>query len=517
MIIFSELIKDENEIKDFLIQSNELKNLQNSQTKISLITNNTKKIVDNCIFFVINENSLKYFLNDFKNQDLLCIICDFTLKNNTLFDDVKKKCNKIILSQNINIRQLYCKFIINFYKLNRFPLKICAITGTNGKSSTAFFYKQLCNFIGLKSCSIGTIGIYSDDEDYKELSLTTPDISELSEIIVSKAKNKIFDIAIEASSHGLEQYRIDCLPIEVAGFTNFTQDHLDYHKNMENYWDAKKRLFEDFGIRKIVINNDDEKSIKIKEICAEHGFEYITYGIKNESDINLLNYEINDDFSSSLEIDILDKKYNFKSNLIGEFQIYNLMLAIGMILFTHRQKFELIFFPDGGGDLRDLKSPPGRMEMIKINNDSIGIIDYAHTPDALKKLLTSIKNSFPENKKKIILIFGCGGDRDKEKRKIMGQIAEQYSDLIIITDDNPRNENSKSIRDDIISGISNKEKIIEIEDRKTAIQYGVDFAIKNKYQLIIAGKGHENTQTIGDKKYKFNDKEILIHFIKNLY
>ena len=151
--------------------------------------------------------------------------------------------------------------------------------------------------------------------------------------------------------------------------------------------------------------------------------------------------------------------------------------------------------------------------MIKINENSVGIIDYAHTPDALEKLLTNIKDSFPQNKQKIVLVFGCGGDRDKEKRKMMGEIAERYSDFIIITDDNPRNEDPKSIRDEIISGILDEKKFTEISDRKDAIKYGLDFAIKNKYQLIIAGKGHENSQTIGDIKYKFNDKESLIELV----
>ena len=512
MIIFSELIAD-NDVDNSLISSSELEVLKNSSIKINYITNNTKEISDDSIFFAINSKSLQYFVNDFKDQNLFCIICDFELKSDPLLNAIYAKFNKIIFSQHINIRKLYCNVVANFYKLNQFPLKICAITGTNGKSSTAFFYKQLCNFIGLKACSVGTIGIYSDDEDHKELPLTTPDISELSDIINQKARNNIFDIAIEASSHGLEQYRIDGLPIEVAGFTNFTQDHLDYHESMENYWLSKEKLFTNFGIKKIVINNDDRKSLRIKQICAELGLEYITYGVKNESGINLLDYKMNDDFSSSLEIEILDKKYNFKANLIGEFQIYNLMLAIGMILFTHKDKFELIFFPDGGGDLRDLQAPPGRIEMIKINENSVGIIDYAHTPDALEKLLTNIKDSFPQNKQKIVLVFGCGGDRDKEKRKMMGEIAERYSDFIIITDDNPRNEDPKSIRDEIISGILDEKKFTEISDRKDAIKYGLDFAIKNKYQLIIAGKGHENSQTIGDIKYKFNDKESLIELV----
>ncbi len=509
MIHFSQLIKN---IDNFFIKSNAFNELHQSNIDIPLITNNSKEIIDNGIFFAINENSFKYLLNDIKNTKLFCIIADVQFQNHDLLIQLGQN-TQIIFIQNINIRKIYGEFICTFYQLDQFPLKICAITGTNGKSSTAFFYKQLCNFINLQSCSIGTIGIYSDDEEYKELSLTTPDIGELSKIISQKAKNKIYDIAIEASSHGLDQYRIDGIKIEVAGFTNFSQDHLDYHKSMDDYWLAKKRLFTELNIKKIAFNDDDKKANEICEICKTNSCEYITYGKSKNSDIQLLNSYIDENFRNIIEMKIFNQKYKLSTHLIGEFQIYNLMLATGMLFLSHKDDIGKLFpqKSDGEINLLGLKSPPGRMEMTKINQGSIAIIDYAHSPDALQTLLINIKNTFID--KKILLIFGCGGNRDKEKRRIMGEIAENLADFIVITDDNPRHEEPHAIRNEILSGIANTDNTKEIEDRREAIKFGLNFSITNNYILVIAGKGHENYQIIGDKKIEFNDKNVLLELI----
>jgi UDP-N-acetylmuramoyl-L-alanyl-D-glutamate--2,6-diaminopimelate ligase len=501
-----------NNYKKYLVNPEEiLQDILN--TKITNITNNSKQIKQNGIFFVINENSLKYIQTVLAIKPLL-IISDISFKEHKIIQDTVSSGNIVIFSQNINIRKLYGLFVTIFYDFKKFPLKIVAITGTNGKSSSTFFYKQLCNFAGLKSCSIGTIGIYSDDEiKYQENQLTAPDISDLCEIIYQKASKGIFDIAIEASSHGLDQYRLDGVPLEVAGFTNFTQDHLDYHKTMDSYWDAKKRLFAEIVDRnkKIVINNDDEKSIDIKNICFERGIQYITIGIKNESDIQILDYQLTDNLTYKISINIFDKQYSTEIKTLGEFQLYNLIIAIACFHCTHPDKIELLFFKDGGGDLKNLQAPPGRMDIIYLQNNSIAIIDYAHTPDALENLLISSRKLL-KNDEKLLLVFGCGGDRDKEKRVIMGKIASKYSDFIILTDDNPRNENPDDIRKEISDGIENNNVFLEIGDRKNAIQKAIFLA--NQYKIIvIAGKGHEKKQIIGDNIIDFDDKEILLQII----
>jgi UDP-N-acetylmuramoyl-L-alanyl-D-glutamate--2,6-diaminopimelate ligase len=403
---------------------------------------------------------------------------------------------------------------VNFYKLEEFPLHIVAITGTNGKSSTAFFYKQICNFSGLKACSIGTIGVYSDDDEHKELKLTTPDISELCEIIRSKACNGIYDIAIEASSHGLDQYRIDGLPIESAGFTNFSHDHLDYHNTIDKYWQAKSRLFYDVidNENSIVINNDDPKALEIKNICLERGINYTTYGIKNESDIQITEYSINNNFTYYVKINIFEKSYCFTLKILGEFQLYNLMLAIGLFNETHPERVEFVFFPDGGGEINELIAPPGRMEVLQSDkeNDYIVVLDYAHTTDALENLMLSVKQ-FSKNKK-ILLVFGCGGDRDKEKRPQMGKIAKKYADFIILTDDNPRNENPDSIRLEVKNGINDFTNYLEIPDRKNAIKTAIQMNYEYKI-IVIAGKGHEKKQIINKIEYDFDDKEVAKSFM----
>ena len=242
MISCSDLIKTS---IDFLVDTSGILK-ENAEKEISLVTNDSRKTIKNSIFFAVNENAFKYLKDVFEKKPLFVVIDISFIDNQEVKEFLSSDYGQyIVFSQDINIRKLYGIFVVNFYQLNKFPLEIVAITGTNGKSSTAFFYKQICNFSGLKACSIGTIGIYSDDEEYKPLNLTTPDISELSEIIHEKACNDIYDISIEASSHGLDQYRVDGLPITAVGFTNFSHDHLDYHKTIEHYWDAKSRLFKD--------------------------------------------------------------------------------------------------------------------------------------------------------------------------------------------------------------------------------------------------------------------------------
>ena len=513
MISCSDLVKTS---IDFLLDTSEILE-ENAEKEISLVTNDSRKTIKNSIFFAVNENAFKYLKDVFEKKPLFVVIDISFIENQEIKEFLSSDYGKyIVFSQNINIRKLYGIFVVNFYQLSEFQLDIVAVTGTNGKSSTAFFYKQICNFSGLKACSIGTIGIYSDDKEYKELKLTTPDISELSEILYEKACNKIYDIAIEASSHGLDQYRVDGLPITAVGFTNFSHDHLDYHKTIGDYWNAKSRLFEDvIDVNCIVvINNDDEKALEIKDICLERGLHYITYGIKNESDIQIEEYSLRKNFTYKIKINIFEKHYWFELKVLGEFQLYNLMLAIGLFHSTHPDRMEFVFFPDGGGEISELVAPPGRMEIIQHdeNQDYIVIIDYAHTPDALENLMISIKQ-FSENKK-ILTVFGCGGDRDKNKRPKMGEIASKYSDYIILTDDNPRSENPDSIRSEIKYGMTDYKNFLEIQDRRNAIKKAIEMSDEYKI-IVIAGKGHEKKQIINGVEYDFDDKEIASNFMKN--
>ena len=506
MIYCSELLENFNE---YLIDSYKVfEKIKDPQ--IYDVSDNSKKIKNKGIFFAINSKALTY-LDEVIQIGVRCVIVDLSLRN----DDVIKRClenpeHKIIFCHNIEIRRLYALIVSRFYNLSSYELKIIAITGTNGKSSSTFFYKQLCSFAGLRACSIGTIGIYSDDaKKYENSSLTSPNASDISKILYEKASSGIFDFAIEASSHGLDQYRLDGIPLEAVAFTNFSHDHLDYHENIENYWKAKKRLFEDLIMpdKKIVVNNDDKKSFEIKKICLNRGIQYITFGIKNESDVQILSHQLEKNYKQYVEMKVFEKKYFFNINILGEFQLYNIATAVALFCCVHPDKIDFLFCEDGNGDLQKLEAPPGRMESINIDNDNntLVIIDYAHTPDALENLLITTRKLLNQSEK-LLLVFGCGGNRDKEKRSIMGQIAEKYADFIILTDDNPRDEDADTIRSSILAGIINQEKVRQIKDREEAIRNSIESTHKI---IVIAGKGHENTQIFKDHTINFSDRDVV--------
>lgn len=462
--------------------------------EVNNITNDSRKVQVNSIFFLLNPANEKYIAEVVAKGGYY-----IASENQNLIQ------KNVIICHNIPIRKLYSLFIAEFYRLNKLPLKICAVTGTNGKSSVCFFYKQLCNLFYLKAATIGTIGVYSDDIPHQELSLTTPDAEDLYKIIYDRAQNKIYDIVIEASSHGLDQYRLDGLPIAAIAFTNFTHDHLDYHQNLENYWQAKARIFNEIATDKtaIIINYDDPKSEEILKICCEKQLPYFTYGQSNRCDIQIIDYTIDYNFTGTVTLKIFNKIYRFPTNLFGKFQIYNLAASIGLLIANYPNNYHKVFTK-----INLMKSPPGRMEVIKSKNGLV-IIDYAHSPDALKTALSAIKTHL--SSMKLIVVFGCGGDRDKEKRPKMGEIATNYSDLAIITDDNPRSEDPAEIRKEIINGTKSN-KLKEIADRYEAIKYAI--SLMDGYPIIlIAGKGHENKQIIGQDIYEFNDYEVAKNLI----
>lgn len=374
------------------------------------------------------------------------------------------------------------------------PKKISAITGTNGKTSTAEFCRQILRFNNIKAASIGTLGTIIDDYKYQEC-LTTPDTLSIHKILYELVKSNITDVVIEASSHALSQYRLNELDISNGLWTNFSQDHLDYHHTLDNYFKAKCKLMD--LVKDNFIYNADDKKINdyMNSITSK---KLVSFGDQGK-DLKIL--EILRDKNGMLNLKILffGKQYEIPTNLSTKFQIYNLIAAI-LISYFHGCKENEIF-----QQLNHLKTPIGRMDLIqKLGNRKI-FIDFAHTPDGLEKALLELVEI---RKNKILLVFGCGGDRDPQKRSIMGKIAKKFADIIIVTDDNPRTENPKAIRKEILSGISDA---IEIPDREEAIIYAIK-KMEPDDILLIAGKGHENFQIIGDKKIPFNDKKIAEDF-----
>lgn len=386
------------------------------------------------------------------------------------------------------------KYIVDNYKDIVNKLDIIGVTGTNGKTTTCFLTYQMLNKLGIKTAYIGTIGFYVENEVY-ELPNTTPEITEIYSMLTTALEKGCKAVVMEVSSHALSFKRVEGLSFTIEAFTNLTEDHLDYHKTMENYLKAKLLILDylkDTGT--IIVNNDDEYGKYFKKK------NYKTIGF-TKSDYEVISYESTDS-GTIINFKYHEKNLNVTTNLRGKFNVYNYMTALAIIN-TYGIDIQKIF------DItKDVFPPKGRCEQIKVR-DAEAVIDYAHTPDAVEKII----NSFLENKKgKIITIVGCGGDRDPKKRPIMGNVATQKSDYVIFTNDNPRTEDPKIIMDNIISGV-HKTNYEIIFDRKEAINKGLEMLNKND-TLLILGKGHEDYQIIGHEKHHLDDKEIVLDYLK---
>ncbi len=366
-------------------------------------------------------------------------------------------------------------------------LKLIGVTGTNGKTTTCFLCHEYLNKHGKKCGYIGTIGFYINDF-IRPLSNTTPDVLEIYNMLLECIKENCEYVVMEVSSHSLSYNRLGNLMFDYVVFTNLTEEHLDYHKTMENYALDKQKLF--YKLKNngfALINNDDEYS---KYFILEHN-NNITYGKGN------CDYKINSIKMNSKETSFYLNDNLYKMNLLGEYNVYNMSIVIILM-----SKIFNDFI-----DVSTLTAPVGRLETI-YDKGRIIMIDYAHTPDAVEKVLNNVKNIASG---RIITIIGCGGDRDKYKRPIMGKIASDISDVCIFTSDNPRNENPMNIINDMLEGITKKNVKVE-ESRREALNMGLHICKKNDI-LLVLGKGHENYQIIGNKKYPFNDKKIIKELI----
>ena len=362
-------------------------------------------------------------------------------------------------------------------------VKLIGVTGTNGKTSVSLFISQLLELSNVKTGVIGTLGISYLDINTRN---TTPDIFTIYKTLEHFAKINIEIAVIEVSSHALIQNRIAGLTLEQAIFTNLTQDHLDYHKDMKQYRAAKGKLFSDYSTQSVIVNRDDENHPYFIEIASSN--KTSTYGLDDFTSITA---------SANGFICNLNNCV-FELPLLGRFNLSNTLAAFASLKSLGLSDDSII------PELTKLKPPAGRMEKLKSNDIWI---DYAHTPDALSNALETIKSHCPKSKLRVI--FGCGGDRDQGKRAKMGKIASELADSIILTNDNPRSESPESITDDILDGINSEIDIQIIHDRGTAIKTAVTTLRKDEC-LLIAGKGHETTQTIGDKVLIFNDKKAVL-------
>lgn len=386
-------------------------------------------------------------------------------------------------------------YISDTYAKEINEMNIIGVTGTNGKTTTAYLTYQILNALGSKTAYIGTIGFYLPDEDFIELPNTTPNILDLYELLLTAKEKGCKNVMMEVSSHALHQERVKGITYKVAAFTNLTQDHLDYHVTMENYLEAKKLILKQLN-GPMIVNMDDPYGVKWLDYSNTH-----TLG-KNGTDYKVTAYN-DTEHGTMIHFSTKEKEYQVETNLRSTFNVYNYLTALSLINNLGFSIEDIIKVTSS------IYPPKGRCEQIKVK-DGEAVVDYAHTPDAVEKII----NAFTENKKgRVITIVGCGGDRDPKKRPIMGRIAAENSDYVVFTSDNPRTEEPQAIMNDILAGVTTSNYEVEL-DRRTAIKKALDMIEKDDVVLIL-GKGHEDYQIIGHDKIHLDDAEEVRKYIEN--
>lgn len=439
-----------------------------------------------------------------KPGDTFVAIKGFTVDGHDYIEDaIKAGATKIVCEHGSysvetlvvpSTKEWVQKYIVDNYKDEVNKLRIIGVTGTNGKTTTCFLTYQALKKLGVNAAYMGTIGFYYGDTKY-ELNNTTPEILDLYSYFIEALEHGVTDVVMEVSSHSLCEKRVEGLEFSEVAFTNLTEDHLDYHKTMENYLNAKLLILKQIKKDGVVIVNNDDDYGKYFEVG-----NYKTLGYSGD------NYKILDYSQTSkgtlISFMVDGRKYEIETNLRSKFNVYNYLTCLALLNnlgFSIEEIAEVT---------KSIYPPKGRCEQISVNGGE-AVIDYAHTPDAVDKIISA----FLENKKgKVITIVGCGGDRDPLKRPIMGNIASEKSDYVIFTSDNPRTEDPKAILDDIIKGVRKDNYEVEI-DRPTAIRKGLDMIGKNDV-LLILGKGHEDYQIIGHTKHHLDDAEEVRKYLE---
>lgn len=377
------------------------------------------------------------------------------------------------------------------------PPHMVAVTGTDGKTSTADFYRQFLHVLGKHSASIGTLGVYSGDgSKLVDGTHTTPDAVNLHKMLAQLVEKKVSHACMEASSHGLHQYRMHGVHLEAAAFTNIARDHMDYHKTDEAYLAAKSMLFSELlpAGKTAVLNADDAKFTMLKSLCASRKHKLLDFGFHADA-LKILSLTPNTQ-GQVMVCALLGKRYEVAIPLVGAFQAMNILAAMGLAMACGESVEDLVAV------IPQLQGVAGRMQHVATHKNGAAIyIDYAHTPAALANILTTIR---PHVENRLHVVFGCGGDRDVGKRPQMGQIANELADVIIVTDDNPRSEDPALIRKAILDACPNGK---EVADRRDAI-YAAAKGLGAGDVLVIAGKGHEKVQIKAGLETPFDDAEV---------
>lgn len=409
---------------------------------------------------------------------------------------------ELALVQAKDARLALARFAAGFYGIQ--PRVVAAVTGTNGKSSVAHFTRAIWQALGLQAASMGTLGLVSPRLN-RAGGLTTPDPVAIHRDLAELAKAGVDHLALEASSHGLDQHRLDGIGFAAAAYTNLSRDHLDYHRTMEAYFAAKARLFADLlpAGGTAVINADTPEAESLIALGRSRRHRLLRYGAAG-SELKLLSTAMTA-HGQHLALDVLGRRYDIELNLVGAYQAANVLAALGLVL------AEDISIDRAVAVLASLEGAPGRLQHVGSTKDGAPVyVDYAHTPDALETVLKALR---PHVGKRLLVVFGCGGDRDAGKRPIMGGIAARLADLAILTDDNPRTEDAAAIRRAVREGARDAANLREIGDRHEAIDAAVA-ELRAGDALIIAGKGHEPGQIVGATVLPFDDAEVAREALK---
>jgi UDP-N-acetylmuramoyl-L-alanyl-D-glutamate--2,6-diaminopimelate ligase len=475
-------------IKSLNINVNGLKDFE-----VRGISCNSKEVKKDFVFVAIKgakEDGHNFINEAIRNGARLVITQDFLPQN-----------SKATFINFKDTRKILARLASEFYSRPSEKLKVAGITGTNGKTTVTYIIEAILKAAGFYPGVLGTIN-YRFKNRLILAKNTTPGPIELQNILSQMSKEGVDYCIMEVSSHALDQNRIEEIEFHSAIFTNLTQDHLDYHQNLENYFKAKSKLFKMLDKNSFaVINNDDKWVRRIKDLTRA---EIITYGIKNNALVRAKQIKFN---CLSTEFLLSSRKIEFslKTKLLGEHNIYNILAAVAWAL---KEGIDTDVIKSS---LEKFSSVPGRLERIDSNRDFQVFVDYAHTEDALKNIIRTLRQVY---NKRIIVVFGCGGERDKVKRPKMGRVVTELSDLAIITNDNPRSEDPRDIINDIKQGIRKKNYSV-ISDRAEAISKALSLA-KSGDVVLVAGKGHENYQILKDRVIHFDDKEVIKGCLKSM-
>ncbi|MBT3795951.1 MAG: UDP-N-acetylmuramoyl-L-alanyl-D-glutamate--2,6-diaminopimelate ligase [Candidatus Marinimicrobia bacterium] len=474
-------------VREILYKVNINKVIGDTGALIGNVVSDSREVIEKDLYIAINGVNVDghKFINSAIKKGAICVVCEVLpnkLQESILYVVVESTRESIgIISS-------------NYFSNPSSKLKLIGITGTNGKTTIATLLYNLYNTAGLKAGLISTVINYIDGKEIGSTQ-TTPDSLTINKLLHQMVKEGIQYCFMEVSSHGIEQRRISGLEFAGGIFSNLTHDHLDYHNSFDQYRDVKKDFFDNLPNTAFSLVNKDDKNGKY--MVQNTKSKIFTYGLKTYADYKIKILE------SSLEGMLLKiNESEFWSNLSGKFNAYNLLAIFSTATILGMPFSETLQL------MSMLKNVKGRFEYLRLNNIT-AIVDYAHTPDALKNIINSI-NEIKTNKESLITIIGCGGDRDKSKRPVMGDIASSLSSKVIFTSDNPRNESPETIIQDMVSGVKplNSVKTISIANRKEAIKTACQLAKSNDI-ILIAGKGHETFQEINNKKHLFDDYKVV--------